>query len=107
MGLIFDLGKHRGLDTKFYLDTGFHVIPPEAKPILCGQTRNGFSDQLKPGHLAIIKMALAECSGERIKFYVNNVKDDWSSASTNWAEKGGHVLVEIEVETITLRVRTH
>jgi hypothetical protein len=31
-GLVFDLGMHRGLDTRFYLDKGFSVVALEANP---------------------------------------------------------------------------
>ncbi len=50
----------------------------------------------------MVESALTDEDESTTSFYVNSVKDDWSSTSRKWAEKGGHVASEIEVPTITL-----
>ncbi len=37
--LIFDLGMHTALDTKFYLDKGFRVVAVEANPRMVESAR--------------------------------------------------------------------
>ncbi len=100
--LIFDLGMHRGLDTDFYLKKGFNVIALEANPLLCQNARARFRDAIATGRLVVVESALTDEDESTTSFYVNSVKDDWSSTSRKWAEKGGHVASEIEVPTITL-----
>jgi FkbM family methyltransferase len=102
-GLVFDLGAHRGLDTRFYLDKGFSVVALEANPALCAAARVAFAAEIAEGRLAVEERALwHEGGGGTIGFFVNHEKDDWSSTSRPWAEKGGHRAEEIAVPTTTL-----
>lgn len=100
--LIFDIGMHRGLDTKFYLDKGFRVVALEANPSLVAGARTKFSEQIANEQLVVVDRALWHEPEKSISFYVNPVKDDWSSAIKGWAEKGGHQAEEIRVQTTTL-----
>jgi FkbM family methyltransferase len=102
--LIFDLGLHHGYDTEFYLNKGFKVIALEANPGMIEQARKNpvLATAEEEGRLGIVPMALWGSGGESISFYVNSVKDDWSSAVKKLAEKGRHPTREIKVATITL-----
>ncbi len=101
-GLVFDLGMHRGLDTRFYLDKGFSVVALEANPAMCAAARAAFAAEIGDGRLHVVERALWRTAGATIGFFLNHEKDDWSSASRAWAEKGGHRAEEIAVPTTTL-----
>jgi len=102
--LIFDLGLHHGYDAEFYLNKGFKVIGLEANPLMIERARKNpvLSKAEEEGRLGIVPMALWHEGGQVISFYVNHVKDDWSSINKVWAEKGAHRSEEIAVATITL-----
>lgn len=100
--LIYDLGMHHGLDTDFYLKKGFRVVALEANPDLCARGRERFAEAIADGRLEIVEAALSETDHGTLSFFVNPVKDDWSSAQKSWAEKGGHSSIEITVQAVTL-----
>ncbi|MBD0274855.1 MAG: FkbM family methyltransferase, partial [Acetobacteraceae bacterium] len=102
-GLVFDLGMHRGLDTRFYLDKGFRVVALEANPAMCAAARAAFAEEIAGGRLHVVERALwHERGAASIPFFLNHDKDDWSSTSRAWAEKGGHRAEEIAVPTTAL-----
>ena len=101
-GLVFDLGMHRGLDTRFYLDKGFSVVAVEATPAMCAAARAAFAEEIAGGRLSVVERALWHEGGGAVPFFLNHEKDDWSSTSRAWAEKGGHRAEEIAVPTTTL-----
>jgi len=100
--LIFDFGMHHGHDTEYYLKKGFRVVALEANPDLCASARSKFAEHISSKRLVIIDRALYSVGGEKLSFFVNAEKDDWSSLEKTWAEKGGHLANEIQVESITL-----
>ena len=93
---------HRGLDTRFYLDKGFSVVALEANPAMCAAARAAFSSEIDGGRLHVVERALWHAGGGAVPFFLNHEKDDWSSTSRAWAEKGGHRAEEIAVPTTTL-----
>ena len=95
--LIFDLGMHRGLDTKFYLDKGFRVVALEANPVLASKVAEWLAPYVESRQLQIVEKALTDSEEQTVSFYVNPVKDDWSSTHQWWAEKGAHPSEEITV----------
>lgn len=101
-GLVFDLGMHQGLDTRFYLDKGFTVVAVEANPWLCAQARRDFAPQVEAGRFHVVERAFWHTAGATVAFFLNHEKDDWSSVSRAWAEKGGHRAEEIAAPTTTL-----
>lgn len=102
--LIFDLGLHHGYDTEFYLSKGFKVIALEANPAMIERARKNpiIHKAEVEGRLGIVPMALWHESGRPVSFFVNQIKDDWSSIDKSWAEKGSHESHKITVATITL-----
>ena len=100
--LIFDLGMHLGLDTQFYLKKGFRVIAVEAAPLMIENARTSLSRYIETGQLIIVDRAFWSVDEEEISFYINQEKDDWSSAFKWWAENGAHDIRDIKVKTTTL-----
>ncbi len=99
--LIFDLGFHNGSDTRFYLGKGFKVVALEANPDLVAKGEQDFAEEVASGQLTLVNRALTAQAGP-ISFFVNDEKDDWSSTQKGWAEKGGHAVRQITVESTTL-----
>ena len=100
--LIYDLGMHHARDTEFYLSKGFKVVALEANPSMANAACQKFSEHIALGQLVIVNKALWENNGEAISFFINSVKDDWSSVKKDYAEKGGHEAKKISVESITI-----
>jgi FkbM family methyltransferase len=101
--LIFDIGLHNGDDTRYYLAKGFKVVSLEANTVLSQKVAADLADHIASGQLTIIEKALAPTSEGMVSFFVNPVKDDWSSTTRSAAEKGLHEAVEISVPAITLQ----
>lgn len=100
--LVFDLGMHHALDTEFYLKKGFDVVALEANPRLAQDARTRLAPFVEDASLTIVERALWTPGTEAVKFYVNDVKDDWSSVMEHYATKSNHDVTEIEVQTTTL-----
>ena len=98
--LIFDLGMHRGGDTKFYLEKGYRVVAVEANPALVQRARDEFAPYLRSGRLFICPYAIAEEHGLR-RFYINRLQDDWSSLVDSFGKRGDEY-DEIQVPTMPL-----
>jgi FkbM family methyltransferase len=101
-GLIYDLGMHRGLDTRFYLDKGFRVVALEANPAMISKARDEFVNEISENRLHLVESALWSEGGQNIPFFVNENKDDWSSVYQEMAEKGGNSARQVTVGTTTL-----
>lgn len=101
--LIFDLGFHNGSDARFYLGKGFRVVALEANPKLVEDGQREFQKEIDSGQLIIVNRALtARSDSGPVSFFVNDEKDDWSSTSKKWAEKGGHSVQQITVQSTTI-----
>jgi FkbM family methyltransferase len=98
--LIFDLGMHRGGDTRFYLERGYRVVAVEANPALVQHARREFAQYVDSGRLFIVPFAIAERHGVR-KFFVNRLQDDWSSLLGRFGKRGGG-FSRIKVPTMPL-----
>ncbi|WP_424812795.1 FkbM family methyltransferase [Roseococcus sp. YIM B11640] len=101
--LIFDIGLHTGLDTKFYADKGFKVVSLEANPAMVAEARKILLPALMGGQVTIVEKALWEEGGQNVTFYTVAEKDDWSSLFRGVAEKGQYKATEITVPTLTLK----
>lgn len=100
--LIFDIGMHRGHDTRFYLDKGFRVVALDANPGLCAAARQLFAADLAQGRLQIVDAALHARAGESVTFYINPRKDDWSSLNAGSARREGDEVQEVCAPGVTL-----
>ena len=101
--LIYDLGMHTGLDTKYYLDKGFRVVALEANPKLVDQVRQKFADAIVAEKLHIVERALWSGAEPEVMFYVNDKKDDWSSVIKRNANRGATGVQEIRTKTVHLK----
>jgi len=99
--LIFDFGFHRGNDSDFYLEKGFHVVALEADPDLVEQGVKRFAKEIEDGRLTLIHKAVGNEGGETT-FYVHPTKKDWSSCLRELAESDGSAVQAITVEQTSL-----
>ncbi len=76
--LIFDIGMHKGEDTKKYLQHGFRVIAVEANPALADRARVIFKKEILSGKLTVVNLGIADKAGV-LPFYRNDHLLEWSS----------------------------
>jgi FkbM family methyltransferase len=97
---IFDIGFHRGLDTKFYLEKGFRVVAIEANPTLAELGRRNFAVPIEDGRLTLLNVGLAPSEGN-MPFYRNLSNDEWSSFDQGLGTRQGSEHEVISVPCIT------
>lgn len=86
--LVFDVGFHRGEDSRFYLRKGFRVVAFEANPALIQSAHKAFPDQIKSGQLRIVEGAITDDrSVSELEFYVFDKKTEFGTTSPYWAER--------------------
>ncbi len=83
--LIFDVGMHRGEDTRLYLAKGFEVVAVEAIPDLAERAAEELREYVDSGQLVIENVAIAEVAGE-VPFYVNRASQ-WGTIRADWAQR--------------------
>jgi FkbM family methyltransferase len=98
--LIFDVGCHRGEDSRFYLRKGFRVVAVEANPELCRELRDTFSREIASGQFVLVEKAIAEVSGE-VEFFVNSAHSIWGTICREIAERDGMNISRIVVPSVT------
>lgn len=80
--LAFDVGFNNGDDTALLLLQSYRVVAVEANPVLVEAGRKRFAQAITSGRLTLLNCALAnsiEAAGQRIPFFINEYKHDWSS----------------------------
>ena len=100
---IFDVGAHRGEDTKFYLRKGFRVVAVEANPALASELQSRFPEEIASGGLTVVPAAIAPGPG-RVTFYSNERVSEWGTTCRDWAHRNaafGALSVPIEVPCIS------
>jgi FkbM family methyltransferase len=98
--LIFDVGCHRGEDSRFYLQKGFRVVAVEANPALCDELRDTFFREATIGQFVLVEKAIAEVSGE-IEFFVNSAHSIWGTIRPEIAERDSTNFSRIVVPSVT------
>ncbi len=83
--LVFDVGLHRGEDTRFYLAKGFDVVAVEAMPDLARRAAEELRDYVTSGQLVIENVAIAEEAGP-VSFYLNPASE-WGTIRADWARR--------------------
>ena len=68
--LVYDIGAHNGDDTARYLAQGFQVVAIEADPLLAGELRSRFGDEIREGRLAVVAAGVHRHTGNAT-FYVS------------------------------------
>jgi FkbM family methyltransferase len=98
--LIFDVGCHRGEDSRFYLRKGFRVVAVEANPALCRELRDMFFREIANGQFVLVERAIAEVSGE-VEFFVNSAHSIWGTISREFAERDRMNFCRMVVPSVT------
>lgn len=98
--LIFDLGFHKGEDTKNYLKKGYNVIAVEANTHLYKQGLANFSDDID-NKLILINKAIYSTDNIILNFYINPNVSEWGSIKQDIAEQDKTESHKQSIETIT------
>ncbi|WP_213290147.1 FkbM family methyltransferase [Bradyrhizobium sp. sGM-13] len=98
--LIFDVGCHRGEDSRFFLRKGFHVVAVEANPALCRELRETFSREMASGQFVLVEKAIAEVPGE-VEFFVNSAHSIWGTIRGEFVERDKENFAKIVVPSVT------
>lgn len=107
--LIFDVGMHKGEDSKYYLSKGFNVIAFEANPDLIKQCQTEFEKEIREGQLTIVEGAIVgeeQMKDPTVKFFQNTNVSIWGTVVSEWAERNknfGASSEIIEVPAINFR----
>lgn len=107
--LIFDVGMHKGEDTRYYLRKGFNVVAFEADPELIELCKSEFSKEISEGRLTIVEGAIVDedqLKNKTIKFYKNQNVSVWGTVVQDWDirnKKFGTSSELIEVPTLDFR----
>lgn len=104
--LIFDVGCHRGEDSRFYLRKDFRVVAVEANPALCRELRHTFSREMASGQFVLVEKAIAEVSGE-VEFFVNSAHSIWGTIRREFAERDRVNFSTIAVPSVTFNSLLH
>ena len=100
--LIFDIGMHKGEDTKFYLKNGYSVVAVEANPVLARECEAKFKSEIESGRLTIVNVGIAEEEGE-MPFYVNKHSSEWSSFDREIGTRNNTPFEIINIKTVRTR----
>lgn len=76
--LIYDIGMHKGEDTRYYLKKGYKVVAVEANPALVAAANAELAAYIKTGQLIILNVGIAATEGS-LTFYRNDHELEWSS----------------------------
>jgi len=97
--LIYDIGMHKGEDTRFYIRKGYNVVAIEANPLLVEENRRKFSQEIEAGKLKILNVGIAEKEGV-MNFYVNGHSSEWSSFDKSIGTRNNTPYTEIAVNCV-------
>ena len=76
--LIYDVGFHKGEDTKQYLKDGYKVVAIEANPQLVEFGKNKFKKEIESGQLILLNIGVGNIKST-LDFWVNDYCSEWSS----------------------------
>jgi FkbM family methyltransferase len=87
--LIYDVGMHKGEDTRYYLRKGFRVVAFEANPVLVSECRARFASEVQSGRLSIVGGAIvpAACREDSITFFVNERKSVFGTIDAEFVQR--------------------
>lgn len=99
--LIFDIGFHRGEDTRYYLARGYRVVAVDADGDAIAYGRSVFSAEVAEGRLIFRQAVVSDQSIGDVPFYISP-NSQWSSVCRDIAERNGRNAKVISVPSITL-----
>lgn len=100
--LIFDIGFHKGEDTRYYLYKGFNVLAVDAVEDLITNGRERFHQAVESGQLLLKQAVVSAKDHTKSTFYVSP-NSLWNSAHREIAERKGMTATKITVPSRTLR----
>lgn len=102
--LIYDVGMHKGEDSRFYLSRGYRVVGIEANPLLATEIRETFAREIRNGQLQLLEIAIAPARGT-VRFAINRTLSVWGSISPTFLERnqsiGAGEVDYVDVEAAT------
>lgn len=97
--LIFDIGLHKGEDTRYYLAKGFRVVAVEASPALARDAEDVLRESVQSGQLTIVQVAISKREGP-VRLYTSSASE-WNTTLPDWNRRnqaiGATTLEIIEV----------
>jgi FkbM family methyltransferase len=96
---VIDVGMHDGADSLYYARRGFKVIAFEANPMLAQEGQDKFAGLGLD--ITVRNLAISDQAGQKVKFYVNNERSQWSSLKPDLGTRDGGA-TEIEVSSCSL-----
>ena len=100
--LVFDIGMHKGEDTRYYLSQGYRVLAIEANPVLADAGKEKFKKQIDAGRLTILNIGVANSEGI-LPFYKNLRLSEWSSFDKSIGTRNGTPYEVIDVQCTTTK----
>lgn len=104
--LIFDIGFHKGEDTRYYLYKGFNVLAVDAVENLILDGSKRFSKEVESGQLLLKQSVVSSENHAKSTFYLSP-NSLWNSAHKEIAERKGMTATKILVPSCTLRSLIH
>ncbi len=98
--LIYDIGMHKGEDTKYYLQKGYRVIAVEANPALAQQVGAELRSYIDAQKLIILNIGIAPQEGS-MTFYRNDHELEWSSFDKAIGTRNNTPFTELQVRCRT------
>ena len=87
--LIYDVGMHKGEDTRYYLGKGFRVVAFEANPLLVSECHARFASEVRSGRLSIVEGAIVPAAyrDDNITFFMNERKSVFGTIDPEFAQR--------------------
>ena len=86
--LIFDIGFHKGEDTRYYLYKGYNVVAVDAAENLIMEGKNMFQKEVESGQLILEHSVVSSHDNKISSFYISP-NSLWSSEHKDVAERKG------------------
>lgn len=99
--LIYDVGFHKGEDTRVYLREGFRVVAIEANPLLAEEGKKLFAKEIQDCRLTLLNIGVGNEFGE-LDFWVNDYLTEWSSFDKSAGCRSGSACHSVKVKCIPL-----
>ena len=95
--MIFDIGAHKGLDTRYYISKGFFTVSIEADPVLAGALSQELATEQAEGKAKIINAGVWS-THSTLPFYKNLRNDQWSSFHEAYGRRNQTEAEVVEIE---------
>lgn len=99
--LVFDIGFHKGEDSRYYLYRGYNVVAVDASLHLVKEGSELFAQEIKEKRLTLINAVVADEERDEVLFYISN-NSEWSSTNKYIAGRNGMLAQELRLSAIGL-----